>query len=254
VRSRASAGSRNIITTDQGSKNFELSLEWNIAKNGTADLSYRASEHPGDDASLAAPGDAGARATPDTRGPVAPHGAGADYGCNPSPAGVVKPAGQWNQVRLVVKGNHVEHWLNGVKVVEYELLSPDWEAKVKASSSPTTALRRNAEGYIGLQSTSTGVAFRISRSGAAVTRLKLSAMMFLQLFRLGVVVRHHGDLPGEHAALHRPPDRDGHMATARGGRLPILMGVFADRFTRTEKLPGHSASRGRPRSCGTCPA
>ncbi|PYQ48236.1 MAG: DUF1080 domain-containing protein [Acidobacteria bacterium] len=59
--------------------------------------------------------------------------AGSDYGLYPSPAGVVKPAGQWNAVRLVVNGNHVEHWLNGVKVVEYELGSPDWEAKVKAS-------------------------------------------------------------------------------------------------------------------------
>src|SRR5207245_178642 len=38
--------------------------------------------------------------------------AGAAYDVYPSPAGVVKPAGQWNQVRLVVKGKHVEHWLN----------------------------------------------------------------------------------------------------------------------------------------------
>jgi hypothetical protein len=32
----------------------------------------------------------------------------------------LKPVGEFNQIRLVVKGNHIEHWLNGEKVVEYE--------------------------------------------------------------------------------------------------------------------------------------
>ena len=33
----------------------------------------------------------------------------------------VKPANEWNSSRIIVKGNHVEHWLNGVKVLEFEL-------------------------------------------------------------------------------------------------------------------------------------
>ena len=87
--------------------------------------------------------------------------AGSDYGLYPSPAGVVKPAGQWNQVRLVVKGQHVEHWLNGVKVVDYELGSPDWEAKVKASKfAPHLHYGRNREGYIGLQEHEYWAAYR----------------------------------------------------------------------------------------------
>ena len=39
-----------------------------------------------------------------------------------------KPLGEWNTVRLIAKGTHVEQWMNDVKVVEYELFSPDWEA------------------------------------------------------------------------------------------------------------------------------
>ena len=151
----------DIITTEKF-RNFELSLEWNIAKNGNSGIFYRASEDPGDNAIYwSAPemqvlDDAG---HPDGQSRLT--AAGADYGLYPSPAGVVKPPGQWNQVRLVVNGNHVEHWLNGVKVVQYELGSPDWEAKVKASKfAPHPRYGRNAEGYIGLQEHEYPVAFR----------------------------------------------------------------------------------------------
>ena len=87
--------------------------------------------------------------------------AGAAYDMYPSPAGVVKPAGQWNQARLVVKGNHVEHWLNGVKVVEYEFGSADWKAKLKASKfAGHPHYGRNTTGYIGLQDHGDHVAYR----------------------------------------------------------------------------------------------
>jgi hypothetical protein len=149
----------DIITTDKF-KNFELSLEWNVAKNGNSGIFYRASED--DDAiywtapEMQVLDDAG---HPDGQSRLT--AAGADYGLYPSPAGVVKPAGQWNAVRLVLNGNHVEHWLNGVKVVEYELLSPDWEAKVKASKfADHPRYGRNAEGYIGLQEHEFRVSFR----------------------------------------------------------------------------------------------
>ena len=149
----------DIITTEKF-KDFELSLEWNIAPKGNSGIFYRASEQ--DDAiywtapEMQVLDDAG---HPDGRSRLT--AAGSDYGLYPSPAGVVKPAGQWNQVRLVVSGNHVEHWLNGVKVVEYELGSPDWEAKVKASKfARHRGYGRNREGYIGLQEHDYWVAYR----------------------------------------------------------------------------------------------
>ena len=45
----------------------------------------------------------------------------------------LKPIGEYNQARLVVNGNHVEHWLNGNKVVEYEMNSEKMDQLLKVS-------------------------------------------------------------------------------------------------------------------------
>ena len=78
--------------------------------------------------------------------------AAAAYGLYAAPAGVVKPAGEWNSTRIVARGAHVEHWLNGQKVVEYDYGSPDWEAKVKAAKfGEWPHYGRATRGYIGIQ-------------------------------------------------------------------------------------------------------
>jgi hypothetical protein len=41
--------------------------------------------------------------------------------------------GEWNSVRVIADGRHMEHWLNGVKVVEYQLGSEDWNQRVAKS-------------------------------------------------------------------------------------------------------------------------
>jgi len=77
---------------------------------------------------------------------------GADYAVYPTIDGHVKPFDEWNSTRIVVSGNHVEHWLNGFKVLEYEINSPDWKAKVKASKFnawPNYGLAK--KGYIAIQ-------------------------------------------------------------------------------------------------------
>lgn len=51
----------------------------------------------------------------------------------PTPDSPLKPFGEWNQSRVLVQGNHVEHWLNGKKVVEYELGSEEVLAAVQKS-------------------------------------------------------------------------------------------------------------------------
>jgi hypothetical protein len=140
----------DIITRDTYG-DFELELEWKLEKGGNAGIFYRGTEEY-DHVYWSAPeyqllDDA-----------TAPNGesrltsAGADYGLYPSPAGVLKPAGEWNAARIVVRGNQVEHWMNGQKLLEYELGSPDWEAKVKASKfAEWPNYGKAREGHIAIQ-------------------------------------------------------------------------------------------------------
>ena len=58
-------------------------------------------------------------------------------------------------------GKVVEHWLNGVKGAEYELLSPEWEARVaKTKFAAWSGFGRAAKGHIALQDHGARVAYR----------------------------------------------------------------------------------------------
>jgi hypothetical protein len=149
----------DLVTTDQFD-DFELVVEWRVGPGGNSGIFYRVTDtgehtyHTGpemqvlDDAGHA---DGRSRLT----------AAGSNYGLYPAPAGVVRPAGEWNAARIVARGAHVEHWLNGVKVVEYELWSPDWEARVHASKfAQWPGYGRARSGRIALQDHGDPVAYR----------------------------------------------------------------------------------------------
>lgn len=131
--------------------NFEFELEWKIGKEGNSGIFYRGTREY-DEIYWSAPeyqllDDANA---PDGRKRLT--AAGSAFGIYPCPAGVVKPFGEWNKTRIVVRGEHVEHWLNGQKVVDYTLGSPDWKARVAASKFskyPDYGLAKT--GLIGIQ-------------------------------------------------------------------------------------------------------
>lgn len=64
----------------------------------------------------------------------------------------VKPAGQWNQARLVIDNGKAEHWLNGRKVVEYELWTEEWNKMIAASKfKDMPDFGKARKGYISLQ-------------------------------------------------------------------------------------------------------
>jgi hypothetical protein len=144
-------GSAHDIITKDRFGNFELALDWKIATGGNAGVFYRGTEEY-DHIYWSAPeyqllDDAG---HPDGQSRLT--SAGAAYAVYPSPAGVEKPAGQWNSTLIVVNGNNVQHWMNGQKLLEYDFGSPDWEAKVKASKFVAYPhYGRAPSGYIGLQ-------------------------------------------------------------------------------------------------------
>lgn len=140
----------DLVTRDEFG-NFELELEWKISKGGNSGIFYRATREYDhiywsgpeyqllDDANH-----------PDGRNRVT--AAASAYALYAPSAGVVKPFGQWHRTRIIVNGAHVEHWLNGQKVLEYELWSADWAAKVAASKFsmyPNYGLAK--KGYIGIQ-------------------------------------------------------------------------------------------------------
>lgn len=156
---RVAAGGGDIITRDKF-RNFELTLEWRLRPGGNSGIFYRASEE-NDAIYWNAPEMQVLDDSGHVDGQSRLTAAGANYGLDPAPAGIVRRAGEWNAVRLVVNGNHVEHWLNGTKLLEYELGSADWEAKVRASKfAPHPRYGRNAEGHIGLQDHGDWVAYR----------------------------------------------------------------------------------------------
>jgi len=140
----------DIVTRDQFG-NFQLALDWKLSPGGNSGVFYRGTEEY-DHIYWSAPeyqllDDAG---HPDGKSRLT--SAGADYALYPSPPGVVKPADQWNSTLIVVNGNSVQHWLNGQKLLEYELGSADWVAKVKASKfSAYPNYGKAARGYIAIQ-------------------------------------------------------------------------------------------------------
>jgi 3-keto-disaccharide hydrolase len=154
-----SAGAGDIITIDTFD-NFDLRFEWKIAPGGNSGVKYLVTE--------------------DRSGPIAheyqviddlrhadakigPHRATAAlYDVIPAPAGKpVKPAGEINAGRIVVNGRHVEHWLNGVKVLEYELESEALRAaKANSKFRDEPGWGTRLKGHILLQDHGDEVAFR----------------------------------------------------------------------------------------------
>ncbi len=149
---KEAAQKRIDIRTVDKYGDFDLVFDWKIAPANNSGVIYRSTEEF-EQSYLSGPeyqiiDDKG---YPDKLSPT--QTSGSNYDMNPAPdSKKINPAGEWNTGRIVAKGNHVEHWLNGEKLLEYELHSPEWQKlKGKSKWKDAKGYGAAAQGYIDLQ-------------------------------------------------------------------------------------------------------
>lgn len=149
----------DLVTVDEFDS-FDFQFEWRIAKGSNSGVMFHVSEdhdypwETGPEFQILDNQTHKDGLDPRTS-------AASNYAMHAPIADVTKPVGEWNQARIYVCGPHVEHWLNGKKVVEYDLWSDDWKARVeqcKWKERPDYGQRRR--GHIALQDHGDWVAFR----------------------------------------------------------------------------------------------
>jgi hypothetical protein len=139
------------LISEEVYKNFELELEWKVPEKGNSGIFYFATEE-GDYIWQSAPEMQIVDDEKHTDGKHTLTSAGALYALIAPSANVVKPVGEFNQVRIKVKNNHVEHWLNGTKIVEYVYGSDMmWDLVKKSKFNKMPLFAKASEGHIGLQ-------------------------------------------------------------------------------------------------------
>ncbi len=145
------------IISDEEFGDFELEWEWKLAASGNSGVKYFVLEtrqaalgHEYQMLDEARTKEVGGK-----------HLTGAFYDVLAPTNTHVKPAGEINQSRILVQGNHVEHWLNGVKVLEYECGSAPVKAAVANSKFKTVAgFGNKVRGHLLLQDHNSQVWFR----------------------------------------------------------------------------------------------
>ncbi len=156
-------GSANDIVTDREFENFDLTLEWKISPGGNSGVFFNVVEDPKKYATVYATGPE-YQLVDDIGFPEKLEDwqkSGANYGMHPAARSVLKPVGEYNLTRLRVNKGRVEHWLNGVKVVDYQLWTPEWENKVKTGKwKDFPGYGRAKRGRIGLQDHGNQIWFR----------------------------------------------------------------------------------------------
>lgn len=152
------SGDRVDIITRDDFTNFELELEWRVEARGNSGIFYRVNEeaktiwHAAPEVQILDDGSSGNTV----------QSAGSLYDLvAPSEQKRLRPVGEFNKTRLIVRGSQVEHWLNGEKIASYDLDDADLKEKIKKSKfGKYDDFGRTETGPIGLQHHGDTVGFR----------------------------------------------------------------------------------------------
>ncbi len=119
------------LLTDKKYRNFELSLEWKIAKGGNSGIMFHVVEDGKHKTTYETGPEYQLIDDESSQGKIEEwQKTAANYAMHLPENKVLKPVGEYNTTRIVVNGPHVEHWLNGKKVLEYEMWTDDWNERV----------------------------------------------------------------------------------------------------------------------------
>lgn len=150
------------IITDGEFQDYELALDWKISPCGNSGVIFNVVE----DEKFKNTYNSGPEMQvldntchPDAK--IAKHRSGDLYDLIAVSKETVKPAGEWNQVRIVSKNAKMEFWLNGTKVVDFTMHTPEWKQMVANSKFKTMpGFGESKKGHIALQDHGDAVWFR----------------------------------------------------------------------------------------------
>lgn len=155
----AGKGGGDIVTADEYG-DFEFACDWKAAKGANSGIIYRATEdhdypwQTGMECQILDDANHADGKKPQTR-------AGTLYDLVACAVDVSRPPGEWNHARIIVKGTHIQHWLNGFKVVDIDMASEDYKKAHAASKWPGMPdFGKRAKGHIALQDHGDEVQFR----------------------------------------------------------------------------------------------
>lgn len=124
-------GAESLIYSAQAFENFELRLEWKISKAGNSGIFWGVeSANNGLENAMEM------QVLDDDKhmdGKLYSHRAGDAYDLKAGLDGFTKPQGEWNAIRLIVSGNHIEHWMNGTKILDIQRAGEDWQRRFSKS-------------------------------------------------------------------------------------------------------------------------
>ncbi len=144
-------GGAGDIVTKAEFADFEFSFDWKVDKGSNSGIMYRVSlgdkapYYSGPEFQIL---DDAVHA--DGKNPLT--SAGAAYGMYVPEGKVLKNVGEWNSAKIVLNKQHLEHWLNGKKVVDAELNSKDWNDRLgKSKFKDWPKFGKNPSGHIAIQ-------------------------------------------------------------------------------------------------------